>query len=188
MAPLRDLIDFFCDRDGNATLPANSSSILENRLRRHDRLPGLQVNGLDGHGDAVPANRMHDQKVHGLRRTHAYGRREKHRRHRIAYRLHDPALRRHPADVRRSQKRIERAGRDGMERNGAPDPHPGRIHGPSRRWNSPARIRNCAPSSATNAARSSWAKALLPNNFLRRWRKAETSELTRTRSASQTTM
>ena len=103
---------------------------LENRpaLRRHDRLPGLQVHGLDGHGDAVPANRMHDQKVHGLRRTHAYGRREKHRRHRIAYRLHDPALRRHPADVRRSQKRIERAGRDGMERNGAPDPHPGRIH------------------------------------------------------------
>ena len=45
-------------------LPVNSGSILENRpaLQRHDRLPGLQVHGLDGHGDAVPANRMHDQK------------------------------------------------------------------------------------------------------------------------------
>lgn len=137
---------------------------LENRpaLRRHDRLPGLQVHGLDGHGDAVPANRMHDQKVHGLRRTHAYGRREKHRRYRIAYRLHDPALRRYPADVRRSQKRIERAGRDGMERNGAPRSAPGQDSQPSRRSNSPERIRrNCAPSSATSAARSSSAKATI---------------------------
>ena len=125
MAPLRDLIDFYCDRDGNARTPGEQRldpSKIDPRFGATIVYPGCKFMG-----STVTATQF-QQTGCTITKYTVYGRREKHRRHRIAYRLHDPALRRHPADVRRSQKRIERAGRDGMERNGAPDPHPGRIH------------------------------------------------------------
>ena len=127
MAPLRDLIDFYCDRDGNARTPGEQRldpSKIDPRFGATIVYPGCKFMGstvtatqFQQTGCTIKKYTVYDEHTPTAAE-------KKHRRHRIAYRLHDPALRRHPADVRRSQKRIERAGRDGMERNGAPDPHP----------------------------------------------------------------